>query len=207
MTARGRPRKQIGKLLLDAAATEFLDKGYIAANLDHIVATAGTTKPAFYRRYTSKQALFEAVLEHLAKEFRLDLDFLDEPDRKPAEALYELASLFYHRLGSPRVMAMSRLGVAESNHFPKLILRFRQQVMAGFIDKVTTYLDRINAQGTFSIGNTLVAAINFLTLSGRMHERLMGVELPAEEVEPYLREMVRFFLAGYVSGHSSPHGQ
>ncbi|PAU86073.1 hypothetical protein CK507_16540 [Pseudomonas sp. WN033] len=206
MTVKGRPRKKIEKLLLEAAATEFLEKGYMAANLDHIVAAAGTTKPAFYRRYSGKLALFEAVLEHLALEFQLDLDFLGDTQRAPADTLYELAGIFYHRLGSPRVMAMSRLGVAESNHFPELILRFRQGVMAGFIGKVTEYLGCIDEQGVVTITDTLVAAINFLTLSGRVHERLMGVELRAEQVEPYLREVVRFFLAGYGPTADQPTG-
>jgi len=47
------------------------------------------------------------------------------------------------------------------------------------------------------IPNTLDAAIIFLTLAGRTHERLMGVQLTQEQVEPHLREIVRFFLAGY----------
>lgn len=206
MTVKGRPRKKIDKLLLEAAATEFLDKGYMVANLDHIVAVAGTTKPAFYRRYSGKLALFEAVLEHLALDFQLDLDFLDDTQRAPADTLYELASIFYHRLGSPRVMAMSRLGIAESNHFPELILRFRQGVMAGFIGRVTDYLGRLDEQGVVTLSDTLVAAINFLTLSGRVHERLMGVELRTEQVEPYLREVVRFFLAGYGATADQPTG-
>lgn len=206
MTVKGRPRKKIEKLLLEAAASEFLEKGYTAANLDHIVAAAGTTKPAFYRRYSSKQTLFEAVLEYLSLEFELDLDFLGDSVREPFDVLHELACLFYYRLGTPRIMAMARLGVAESNYFPELILRFRHRVMAGFIRKVTSYLDLLNRQGKVAIGDTLVAAINFITLSGRVHERLMGVELRAEQVEPYLREVVRFFLAGYASKVGQPTG-
>src|SRR5690606_40147217 len=74
---RGRPRKLIDVDLLSAAATEFLAHGYEAASLDTIAAAAGSTKPALYRRYAGKEALFEAVLRHLASEFEIDLSYLE----------------------------------------------------------------------------------------------------------------------------------
>lgn len=194
--ARGRPRKEIRQALLDAAASEFLERGYTDANLGRIAEAGNTTKPALYRRYPSKAALFEAVLGHIAKDFELNLDFLNS-NRPADEVLYALAALFYEKLGSSRVLAMSRLGMHESARFPQLIYHFREQVMDGFISQIRAYLARLDAEGIVGIPDTLEAAIILTTLAGRLQERLLGVALPDEDVEPHLRELVRFFLAGY----------
>ncbi len=198
MTAkpRGRPRKELDIALLEAAASEFLEFGYTDANIERIAATGKTSKPALYRRYPGKETLFAAALEHMAKDFELDLSFLD-PQRKVGDALYELAKLFHEKLGSPRVIAMTRLGGFESARFPQLILHFRQTVMNGFMGPITDYFRWLDEQGIARIANPLEAAIIFSTLTGRPLERVMGVVVPVEEVEPYLREQVRFFLAGY----------
>jgi TetR/AcrR family transcriptional repressor of mexJK operon len=193
---KGRPRKEIDQALLDAAANEFLEYGYTDANVGRIAAAGNSTKPALYRRYPSKEHLFEAVLTHVAKDFELDMSFLDK-GRPVEQVLYELAELFYNLIGSPRVMALSRLGAQESARFPQLIFHFREQVMSGFIDEVMEYFAYLDAERVVRIPNTLEAAIIFTTLAGRSHERMMGVRIADDEVEPHLRELVRFFLSGY----------
>jgi len=193
---RGRPRKELNVPLLEAAVAEFLEFGYTDANIERIASSGNTTKPALYRRYPSKEALFEAALDHMARDFELDLSFLN-PHREVEDALFELAKLFHDRLGSPRVIAMTRLGGFESARFPKLILRFRQSVMSGFMGPITEYFRWIDEQGFAEIPDPLEAAIVFSTLTGRPLERVMGVVLPEEKVAPFLHEQVRFFLAGY----------
>ncbi|MBS7843199.1 TetR/AcrR family transcriptional regulator [Pseudomonas fluorescens] len=193
---KGRPRREMDEALLEAAASEFLEFGYTDANLGRIAEAGQTTKPALYRRFPSKELLFEAVLAHISKDFELDLGFLLD-DRPTPELLYELARLFYDKLGTPRVMAMPRLGAHESVRFPQLIINFREAVMSGFMTQLTGWFDRLNTQGIVQMANTLDAAIIFSTLAGRTHERLMGVQLAQEQVEAHLREIARFFLAGY----------
>lgn len=193
---KGRPRREMDEALLEAAASEFLEFGYTDANLGRIAEAGQTTKPALYRRFSSKELLFEAALAHISRSFELDLHFLLD-DRPASELLYELAKLFYDKLGTPRVMAMSRLGAYESVRFPQLIINFREEVMSGFMAQLTGWFDQLNIQGVVQIPDTPEAAIIFATLTGRTHERLMGVQLAQEQVEPHLREIVRFFLAGY----------
>lgn len=193
---RGRPRKELDVALLEAASAEFLERGYTDANIERIAAAGNTTKPALYRRYPSKKALFEATLIHLAKDFELDLGFLD-PARSAEDVLYELGQLFYETLGTSKVLSVTRLSAFISAHFPESILAFRAEVMKGFMDTLIAYFQSLEDQGVVHMPNTFDAAIIFTTLAGRAHERLMGVVMPAENVEPYLRELVRFFLAGY----------
>ena len=47
----------------EAAMTEFLDKGFLGASLRQIVKNAGVTTGAFYGYFSSKEALFNALVE------------------------------------------------------------------------------------------------------------------------------------------------
>lgn len=51
----------------EAALTEFLDKGFQGASLRQIVKNAGVTTGAFYGYFSSKEALFNALVEPHAK--------------------------------------------------------------------------------------------------------------------------------------------
>ena len=49
--------------LLDVACIEFAERGFYATSMDDLAAAAGVTKPVFYQHFSSKRALFIAVLE------------------------------------------------------------------------------------------------------------------------------------------------
>ena len=49
--------------LLDVACVEFAERGFYATSMDDLASAAGITKPVFYQHFTSKRALFIAVLE------------------------------------------------------------------------------------------------------------------------------------------------
>lgn len=194
---RGRPRKSIDSELLNAAAAEFLAHGYEAASIDAIAAAAASTKPALYRRYAGKQALFEAALLHMVKDFEIDLDYLHSDERPPEVVLLELAQFFHRHIGSPKVIAMSRLLVTEGPRFPELTVGLRQTVMQSYLPFLIAYFERLNKAGLVEIVDTTEAAVIFTTLTGKPFETLMGVKLKRTQVQAHLRELVRFFLAGY----------
>jgi AcrR family transcriptional regulator len=63
--------------LIDAAATVFARRGFMAASLDEVAEEAGLTKGAVYSNFDSKEELFEAVIE----------DRLNEPMKHAAEVI------------------------------------------------------------------------------------------------------------------------
>ena len=194
---RGRPRKSIDSDLLNAAADEFLAHGYEAASLDAIAAAAGSTKPALYRRYAGKESLFEAVLRHLAAEFEIDLAHLAIDRRAPETVLLELAEFYHRHIGSPRVQAMTRLLISENIRFRSLTIGFRKRVMQGYLPQLKAYFERLNQSGLVRIADVDAAAIIFTTLTGGPFEQMLGVKIKRTQVAEHLRELVRFFLAGY----------
>jgi AcrR family transcriptional regulator len=72
-TRMARPRVHSDATILTAARTEFAANGFSAASMEHIAASAGTTKPTLYTRFGDKETLYErtirerarALLEHL----------------------------------------------------------------------------------------------------------------------------------------------
>src|SRR5207249_4572777 len=66
---RGRPRAHevdVGtsrRLLLEAAAQVFTQRGYRGATVDAILAEAGLSKGAFYWHFSSKEELFHTLLQ------------------------------------------------------------------------------------------------------------------------------------------------
>jgi AcrR family transcriptional regulator len=63
--------------LIDAAATVFARRGYVAASLDEVAEEAGLTKGAVYSNFDNKEDLFQAVIE----------DRLNEPMKNIAEVI------------------------------------------------------------------------------------------------------------------------
>ena len=62
------PRKSVKEELLKVASRHFYHQGYTATSVKEIVEECGTTAPALYHHFGSKQALAVAYLEHCARE-------------------------------------------------------------------------------------------------------------------------------------------
>jgi AcrR family transcriptional regulator len=68
--SRAEAAAQTRSLLLEAAASEFAERGFAGASLDAIAERAGRTKGAVYSNFESKAELFMALLDrHLASGF------------------------------------------------------------------------------------------------------------------------------------------
>ena len=86
-TPRGEATRQ---RIMDAAASEFAERGIAGARVDRIVAAAQSNKAQLYQYFGSKELLFDAVFEHhvawLIDEVPLDANDLPAY----AVALYEI---------------------------------------------------------------------------------------------------------------------
>ena len=73
-----------------AALTEFLNKGFLGASLRQIVKNAGVTTGAFYGYFSSKEALFNSIVEpHAAalmgKFMEAQISFAELPEEEQTE--------------------------------------------------------------------------------------------------------------------------
>ena len=74
----------------EAARAEFLDKGFQGASLRQIVKNAGVTTGAFYGYFSSKEALFNALVEPhatalMGKFMKAQISFAELPEEQQLE--------------------------------------------------------------------------------------------------------------------------
>jgi AcrR family transcriptional regulator len=67
-TARERAKANRRAALLDAAATQFADRGFARVSLEDIGAAVGVSGPAVYRHFASKQAVLAALLIDVSRD-------------------------------------------------------------------------------------------------------------------------------------------
>jgi AcrR family transcriptional regulator len=93
-------KEEVQKRIVEAALRVFADKGYAAATMTEIAASAGISTGNIYRYYDGKEALFEDALDpRLVKQFTTllhrrvrALEGVDDVRRLEPDALYNLAS-------------------------------------------------------------------------------------------------------------------
>ena len=99
-----RPRKSPRERLLDAAAKEFAAHGFAGARIESIGNRAKMNKQLVYHYFGNKQAIYEAVFEHIIAD-NISLAFPPGEDRTYSEAALEELRLnnsketaLFHRL-------------------------------------------------------------------------------------------------------------
>ena len=118
-----------------AAKQLFLQHGFQATSTDAIVAAASTSKETLYRYYAKKEDLFVDVLRSLTIERSFWVQLMERSTGpKTTQELRVLlrttAQGLLETMIQPEYLALLRLIIAESPHFPELGTLFRQTVPA-----------------------------------------------------------------------------
>jgi len=104
-----RPRTQAERLtvtratLLREARLIFAASGYDAAATEEIVQRANVTRGALYYHFKDKRAVFEAIVEEVAREIAASIDRMAEPVGDPLRALIEGTRAFLDACLDPAV--------------------------------------------------------------------------------------------------------
>jgi len=112
--------------ILDAAATEFAESGFLGARMDDIAARIGVTKPVIYQHFRNKQALFEALMDRDIVSPTSDLAESVSQWTGPLKPLLETVTLQIARElpNSTKARNQFRLVVTESHRAPMSDARF-----------------------------------------------------------------------------------
>src|SRR5579862_7643656 len=102
MGSRGQPEESRAAIL-SAAAQEFAEHGIAGARTDAIARAAGVNKALLYYYFKDKDALYEAVLDHVFSGMRDRLMPVLESDLEPRAKLLEyLGRYFDYIAANPR---------------------------------------------------------------------------------------------------------
>ena len=133
--SRGRPRDEaLDQAILDAAAELLSEVGYEALTLSDVAARAGTTRPALYRRHTSKAELVIAAIGSLSE---------STAPRPSGDHLADLeAELTSFRDGITRVAGVPMVGaMLHGSVDPDVRAAYRRQVVTPRRARLRTILD------------------------------------------------------------------
>jgi AcrR family transcriptional regulator len=119
---RGRPRLADAerKRILDATTAVFLEKGFKRASTNEIARRARTSKQTLYALFPAKADLFVGVVSAHTEQLFSHHAYYIESEKPPRQALTEIGERTLSMFSSPTFLALYRIVVAETPHFPEL---------------------------------------------------------------------------------------
>lgn len=116
--------------ILDAALSEFDERGFDAARMEDIAKRAGISKAGVYLYFESKEALLRALIERKLGPMAQQAGALASLGAQdPANALRQLWLMAAYRLSDARNFAIPRLVIAVSGRFPEIPQHHRKHVV------------------------------------------------------------------------------
>lgn len=187
-----------------AAMEEFLAKGFQDASLRRIVKNAGVTTGAFYGYYSSKTALFAALVEpHAAAVMGMfmraqtaffELPEAEQPDHVGVESgdcVKEMLGYVYQHLEPFKLLVCKAQGTDYEN--------FIHNMVEIEVEATQRFIDVLHRQGRKlpNLDNQLCHII----ASGMFHGIFEVVvhDMPYERAKHYVQQLQDFFLAGWHS--------
>ncbi|MFH8440020.1 TetR/AcrR family transcriptional regulator [Streptomyces sp. NPDC018026] len=146
--------------IVEAATKLFLDSGYDGTSLARVAEAAGVSRATLFKQFTSKAALFEAIVTEYWK-----ADDEEAPLPEPGDlraGLETVGRRYVALLTQPGMAALFRIVIAEVPRFPELgETQFNLGKMPYFAS-VRRYLEAENAAGTARLDDAETAATQFL---------------------------------------------
>ena len=187
-----------------AAMDEFLEKGFADASLRQIVKNAGVTTGAFYGYYSSKEALFTALVEpHAAAVMgmfmRAQTAFLELPEAEQpshvgvesSACVKEMLEYVYQHLEPFRLLICKAQGTSYEN--------FIHNMVEIEVEATQRYMEVLRRQGREI--PVLDDQLCHIIASGMFHGIFEVVvhDMPYARAKHYVQQLQEFFLAGWHS--------
>lgn len=186
--------------ILLGARQVFLDLGFDGASMGEIAKAAGVSKGTLYVYFTDKHTLFEAMCECEMRVQGIEKLSIN-PDDDVASVLRKFGQSYMELLCRPQGGSTIRTIMAIAERMPELGRRYYHNVPANWIGKLADYLNNQTAAGRLDIGNTELAASQFLMScqATLFLPFIMQVSPPpsSERIAEVVESAVRMFLAAY----------
>lgn len=154
--------------LLDAAETVFAKGGFHRALVSDIVAAAGVGQGTFYRNYSSKREVFEALFDRLVA--TLLSEFGPMSARPPM-------SLSEYRVASAAVIRRMAATVEHNRELVLLLMRQAPSVDEEFGHKVLDTYDRFAQMAQYYLDHAIEQGFARPCRSGLVAQALVGIAL------------------------------
>lgn len=129
--------------IIDAAVSEFQDRGFAGASMDRIACRAAVSKRTVYNHFDSKEALFRAILDVMADQLNEAFEVTYDPDRPIEPQLHDLGWAEGKLMTSQPFMRLARMAVGETIRDPELAAEMNKT-----LEKMSIFREFITAAHT-----------------------------------------------------------
>lgn len=133
--------------LLDSALLEFSNCGYAAATVEAIANRAGLSKSGFYAHFSSKEAVFETLLDNLLMPRAANVWAGLEQGVPLREVIDGYIDNAYEQLLAPTSIALLKVMIADSHRLAYLSKRWEKSMLDPYIRVQQDTIDRCVERG------------------------------------------------------------
>jgi AcrR family transcriptional regulator len=191
--------------ILQAARTEFAEKGFSGARVDEIGARTRTAKRMIYYYFGSKDGLYMATLEHVYADIRAAEATLDLDTLSPKAALCRLVDFTfdYHE----RQKDFVRILAAENMNGARYLKQSEKirELNSNVLESVSRILARGREDGSFHRAvepvdlYMMISALCFFRISnGPTFSEVFGCDLSAESTANRQKQMIKDAVLAFV---------
>jgi AcrR family transcriptional regulator len=152
----GRPHQHESQALiariLGVAARLFKEQGYAATSIEQIASASGSGKQTIYRRFFTKELLFQAVMDARTASIseRVSKSAVNDD---PLLALRSTTREMFGHMLSPDSVAFHRMLIAEAGRFPALVSRTFDRTVGPFNALTVRLLRAAVTNGQLRLGD------------------------------------------------------
>lgn len=200
--SRREARKQDRRdMILTVAQGCFTANGFAGTTMSGIAATLGGSKATLWSHFRSKEDLFAAVLDRVARAYRAKLSRILEAPGELEPTLQRACASFIEKVTSPEGIAIHRLIVADGKRFPEMARIFYEVAPENTRRLLAQFLKEAMDRGQLRHADPMEAARIFtaLALSGMHYEMMMGQvdKVDRKRIKSDARLAVDLFLRAY----------
>jgi TetR/AcrR family transcriptional regulator, mexJK operon transcriptional repressor len=183
----------------------FLQKGYLATNMDEIASLAAVSKQTVYKHFPGKEMLFIEIVSSVTSGAG-DRVHSEMPDLAKDEDVGEYLERYAYRqlaiVLTPRVMQLRRLVIGEVGRFPELAKALFDGGPKRAMTAMAALFERLADRGLLAVDDPMVAAsqFNWLIMGEPLNRAMLlgdeGIPKPAE-LRRHAAAGVHVFLATY----------
>ena len=201
----GRPKRgteaERNDNLIAVATQVFVRDGYGGSSIDKVASEAGVSTRTIYERFKNKADLLGAVITRLVDRDMAPILRSDELDRlEPRQALTVIGQTITGRASHPDSASLFRILAMESQRFPELAAKMRDNGKARLDSAVAGYFRGQVRRGTLRLADPDRAASLFLKMMcGELHECILfGSETDVAKLDfrAHVDMVVDIFLNG-----------